>query len=112
MTDTPQLRVSTVNRVISTLRELVGALDRRVPHVDRPGEPRIARESGMLRSEAIAQIAALSRYEVDERPYDEELADAIMTDDGSPSPERETNPRSLASLWKRTAASRVATTAV
>ena len=105
MSDQPQRSVSTVNRIISTLRELVSALDRRVPHVDRPGELRIARESRMLRREAVAQIEALSRHEPDDRAYDQELADAIMTDDGSPSPETETNLRSSGNRWKPTAAS-------
>ena len=109
MSDQPQRSVSTVNRIISTLRELVSALDRRVPQVDRPGELGIARESRMLRREAVAQIEALSRDEADERPYNDELADAIMTDDGSPSPEREMNLRSSRSLWNRTAVSGVAT---
>lgn len=111
MSDQPQRSVSTVNRIISTLRELVSALDRRVPHVDRPGELRIARESRMLRREAVAQIEALSRHEPDDRPYNQELADAIMTDDGSPSTETETNPRSSGTCWKRTVASRVITAA-
>jgi hypothetical protein len=35
----------------------------------------------MLRREAVAQIEALSRDEADERPYNDELADAIMTDE-------------------------------
>jgi hypothetical protein len=63
----------------------------------------------MLRREAVAQIEALSRDEADERPYNDELAAAIMTDDGSPSPEREMNLRWSGSLWNRTAVSRVAT---
>lgn len=111
MSDQPQRSVSTVNRIISTLRELVSALDRRVPHVDRPGELRIARESRMLRREAVAQIEALSRHQPDDRPYDQELADAIMTDDGSPSPETERHPRSSGNGWKPTAASRGITAA-
>jgi hypothetical protein len=86
MSDQPQRSVSTVNRIISTLRELVSALDRRVPQVDRPGELGIARESRMLRREAVAQIEALSRDEADERPYNDELADAIMTDEALPRP--------------------------
>ena len=111
MTDKPQQSVSTVNGIISTVRDLVRALDRRVPHVDRPGELRIARESQMLRREAVAQIEALSRHEPHDRPYDQELADAMMTDDGSPSPQRETNP-SERNRWKQTAPSRATATAV
>lgn len=76
--------------MITRLRELIGALDRRVPHVDRPDELRIAREARMLRREAVAQIEALCRLgPPDDTPYDQGLVDAIMTDDGSPSPERE-----------------------
>lgn len=111
MTNTIRRSASTVTRMITTLRELISALDRRVPHVDRPGELRIARESRMLRREAVAQIEALSRHEPHDRPYDQELADAIMTDDGSPSPETETHPRSSGNGWKPTAASRGITAA-
>jgi hypothetical protein len=54
----------------------------------------------------------LSRHEPHHRPYDQELADAIMTDDGSPSTETETNPRSSGNRWKRNLASGVITAAV
>ena len=87
MTEKPQRSVSTANRIVSTLRDLIRALDRRVPQVDRPGELRIARDAQMLRRQAVAQIEALSYLEPDDKPYDHELVDAIMTDDGSPSPE-------------------------
>jgi hypothetical protein len=40
-----------------------------------------------------------------------ELVEAIMTDDGCPSSESETNMRSSGNVWKRTAAFRVTTTA-
>ena len=44
----------------------------------------------MLRREAVAQIEALCRLgPPDDTPYDQELVDAIMTDDGSPPPYRE-----------------------
>ena len=89
MTEEPQRSVSTANRIVSTLRELISALDRRVPQVDRPGELRIARDAQMLRRRALTQIEALNGQEPDDRPYDQELADAIMTDDGCPSPGRE-----------------------
>jgi hypothetical protein len=101
MTEQPQRNVSTANRIVATLRELIKALDRRVPHVDRPGEPGIARDAQMLRRQAIAQIDALSRLEPDGIPYDQELVDAIMTDDGCPSPESETNRQSSGKAWKR-----------
>jgi hypothetical protein len=73
--------------MITTLRELISALDRRVPHVDRPGELRIAREAQTLRREAVAQIGALSQQRRwDDTPYDQERVEAIMTDDGGPPP--------------------------
>ena len=87
MTDESQRSVATANRIVSTLRDLIRALDRRVPQVDRPGELRIARDAQMLRRQAVAQIEALSCQEPDDKTYDPELVDAIMTDDGSPSPE-------------------------
>ena len=80
----PQSRVSTTSRIVTTLRELISALDRRVPHVERPGEIRIARDAQMLRRQALAQIEALSRQGPDDEPYDQELVEAIMTDDGGP----------------------------
>ena len=75
--------------MITTLRELVSALDRRVPHVARPGELRIAQEAQVLRREAVAQIEGLRQQRpCDDPGYDHELVNAIMTDDGGPSSER------------------------
>ena len=48
-------------RIIGELNELVAALDRRVPHVGRVGEVRIARAVAALRSEAWPRIAELQR---------------------------------------------------
>ena len=110
MTEKPQRSVSTANRTVSTLRELISALDRRVPHVDRPGELRIARDAQLLRRQAVAQIEAWNRQEPDDTPYNQELADAIMTDDGCPSPEGETNMGSSGNVCKRTVSLRVTTT--
>ena len=80
--------------IVAALRELISAIDRRVSHVERPGEIRIARDAQMLRREAVAQIEALSRQGPEDKPYDQELVDAIMTDDGCPSPESKKNLRS------------------
>jgi hypothetical protein len=101
MTEKPKHSVSTATRIATTLRELISALDRRVPQVDRPGEHRIARDAHALRGAAVAQIEALSRQQRGDKLYDEELVEAIMTDDGCPSPERETNMRSSGTLWSR-----------
>ncbi len=89
MIEKPRRSLSTANRRISTLRELIRALDRRVPHAGRPGELRIARDAAMLRREAVAQIEDLSRQGPDNKHFDQALADAIMTDDGCPSPARD-----------------------
>jgi chorismate mutase len=110
MTGKPQSRISTTSRIVSTLRELISALDRRVPHVERPGEIRIARDAQILRRQAVAQIEELSRQGPDDKPYDQELVEAIMTDDGGPPPESETNTRSSC-VWKRTGLPRIATAA-
>lgn len=48
-------------RIISELNELVAALDRRVPHVDRVGEVGIARAAASLRNEALKRIEELER---------------------------------------------------
>jgi hypothetical protein len=48
-------------RTIRDLYELIAALDRRVPHVERSGEASIARAAAALRVEAIKRIADLER---------------------------------------------------
>ena len=76
---------STRSRVVTALRELISALDRRVSYAERPGEIRITRDAAKLRREAVAQIDSLTRAGVDDRVFDQELAEAMMTDDGGPS---------------------------
>ena len=44
---------------IQILRELIEALDRRVPHMERTGEIQIARDAASLREKALKRIAAL-----------------------------------------------------
>ena len=48
-------------KTIARLRELIAALDRRVPQLGRVGEPRIASDSAALKRTAQAQIAELER---------------------------------------------------
>ena len=43
------------------LRELIAAIDRRVPHIERAGEIDIARDAGALKEKALARIAELER---------------------------------------------------
>ena len=46
---------------IDDLRDLITALDRRQPRLDREGEADIARDAAALREEALARIAALAK---------------------------------------------------
>ena len=46
-------------QLIDRLRELVEALDSRVPHLERDGEVNIASDAAALRSKALARIAQL-----------------------------------------------------
>lgn len=45
---------------IRELEELIAALDRRVPHVERSGEAEIAREAASLRAKAVRRLEELS----------------------------------------------------
>jgi hypothetical protein len=47
--------------VMNELRELIAALDRRVPQVHRVGEVAIAKAALALRDEAMRRLAALER---------------------------------------------------
>lgn len=86
--DDPEInRVSTPARIVATLRELIGALDRRTPRSERTSEIRIAREAAMLRREAVRRIEEL-KYAAEDHDdlYNQELGEAIMSDDGGPTP--------------------------
>ena len=52
---------ATRQQVIDDLRELIIALDRRVPRLERTGETAIARDAARLRREALERIAELER---------------------------------------------------
>jgi hypothetical protein len=43
-------------RALRRLRELVAALDRRVPHIERIGEIAIARDAATLRKKALDRV--------------------------------------------------------
>ena len=47
--------------LIEELRELVEALDRRVPRLERAGETAITRDALRLRDEAVARLATLEK---------------------------------------------------
>ena len=46
------------------LEELIAALERRVPHMERAGEAAIARDADALRREALRRIATLDEEDV------------------------------------------------
>jgi hypothetical protein len=48
-------------RLIGRLRELIDALDSRVPHLEREGEMRIADEAAALRKKAVERISELEK---------------------------------------------------
>lgn len=52
-------RLSSGVAAIDDLGELVAALDRRVPHLERDGEHAIAHDAQALRAEALRRIAEL-----------------------------------------------------
>ena len=47
--------------LVEDLRELIAALDRRVPRLERAGEISIARDARRLRDEAVARLATLEK---------------------------------------------------
>jgi hypothetical protein len=49
----------TPTRLVCELVELIAALDRRVPHVEREGETSIARDAAALKARALKRIAEL-----------------------------------------------------
>jgi hypothetical protein len=49
------------DQAVRELRELIAALDRRVPHMERAGEVSIARAAAALKSEALQRIQELER---------------------------------------------------
>ena len=70
--------------VLPALRELVDALDRRVAHLERVGEARIAREAADLRKEAVHRIQELTAAPSDRDTRESERSGEVMTDDGGP----------------------------
>ena len=62
MTDTTAAAVSRT-QTVRELLELIAALDRRVPQVERVGEISIARAASALKLEALKRIEELEREE-------------------------------------------------
>jgi len=51
------------NELIRDLHELIAALDRRVPQVERAGEASIARDAAALKVKALKRIAELEDHD-------------------------------------------------
>lgn len=49
----------TTSATIAALRELIAAIDRRVSHLERTGEHRIARDAAALKRQALKRLAEL-----------------------------------------------------
>lgn len=60
-----QQPVTAESELLEALQELVQALDRRIPHVERAGEAKIAADARRLRAEAGARIALLQDRDAD-----------------------------------------------
>ncbi len=61
---------------IRELLELIAAIDRRVPHVQRAGEAAIARDAAALRARALKRLAELEREQceyLDASRFDEKV---------------------------------------
>jgi hypothetical protein len=54
------MAVST-NELARELEELIAAIDRRVPRLDRAGEAAIARDAAALRAKAVERLTELAR---------------------------------------------------
>jgi len=78
----PNSERADADHVIVELVELIAALEKRVPHVERVGEIHIAHEATALRNAASARIDQLTRGSNAAR--DAEQSDAVMSDDGGP----------------------------
>jgi hypothetical protein len=57
--------VTSQSELIRLLRELVVALDQRVPHVERSGEAAIAHDAAVLKEKALRRIAELEAARAD-----------------------------------------------
>ena len=55
------VKATSTRSLADDLRELVAALDRRVPHLEREGERAIARDASALRAAALKRIAEIER---------------------------------------------------
>jgi hypothetical protein len=78
-TSTP---VVDADHMIHVLQELIDALDRRAPHVERIGEHQIAQDAENLRRRASQRMEELKRKRTS--GAGDELQHDVMSDDGGP----------------------------
>jgi hypothetical protein len=57
----PESLTMTPSRAVRELLELIAALDRRVPQMERAGEASIARDAAALKARALKRIEELER---------------------------------------------------
>jgi hypothetical protein len=61
------VKPDSVSIAVRQLHELIEALDRRVPHVERAGERAIARDAALLKAKALIRLAELEGGQVNPR---------------------------------------------
>jgi hypothetical protein len=61
MTETVDERTAQARAVLADLQQLIEALDRRVPRLERIGEAQIARDAADLRQRAVELIRKIER---------------------------------------------------
>jgi len=81
MSDQPPRLMQPSIDTLGMLRDLVEALDRRIPNALSARESRIASDASELRRLALQRIDELTRPRLDNH-YDQEVAEAVMSDDG------------------------------
>ena len=59
--------------LVQELRELIAALDRRVPRVERAGESAIARDAAKLRATAVSRLHELTAQREPEESHEPSL---------------------------------------
>jgi hypothetical protein len=70
MTPETTTKQSTRAQIVRELYDLIAALDRRVPQVERVGEMSIARAAAALKSDALKRIEELERQAPPQPPSD------------------------------------------
>jgi len=75
---------SHLSGIVAALREVIDAVDCRVPHGERSSELHIAKVAAALRVEAVNRLEELTRIDADPDERDHDTVDAVMSDDGGP----------------------------